>query len=250
MATFKGAAYKVLKKNGKPLHYREITKIALKEGLIETEGETPEATMNAYLSMDIRDNGDNAQFKRTDPGYYTLNSKRTEEVSYTMDTFLIRNRINESLTAREKGDIAEDRVAELITLYGKEEGLTCYKPKTDSEGIDLVVKRRGSLGVIYLQIKSSFGYKENGRLVSSIKDSNIIESDKMFFVFVYFDLIEGDLFENVFYIPASEFIKKANLNNDNRRVFTAGLKNLNRNKFVEFMIEKRELADKIMNSLE
>lgn len=49
---FKDAAYEVLKKEGKPLHYREIASRALVLGILETEGDTPGSTMGALLYTD------------------------------------------------------------------------------------------------------------------------------------------------------------------------------------------------------
>lgn len=50
--SFKEAAIKILKEAEEPLSPREITRIALEEGLIESSGETPEATMAAQLYTD------------------------------------------------------------------------------------------------------------------------------------------------------------------------------------------------------
>ena len=52
MNTFKQSAIEILKKTGKPLHYGEITKLALESGILETEGATPEATMGAQMIME------------------------------------------------------------------------------------------------------------------------------------------------------------------------------------------------------
>lgn len=49
---FKDAAYEVLKKEGKPLHYQEIASRALALGILETEGDTPGSTMGALLYTD------------------------------------------------------------------------------------------------------------------------------------------------------------------------------------------------------
>lgn len=38
---FKDAAFEILKESGKPLHYNEITNIALNKGILETAGQTP-----------------------------------------------------------------------------------------------------------------------------------------------------------------------------------------------------------------
>jgi HB1, ASXL, restriction endonuclease HTH domain len=47
--TFLEAAEAVLRAERKPLTVREITEIALRHGLLETHGKTPEATMSAAL---------------------------------------------------------------------------------------------------------------------------------------------------------------------------------------------------------
>lgn len=49
---FKDAAYEVLKKEGKPLHYREIASRAIETGILEPEGKTPGSTMGALLYTD------------------------------------------------------------------------------------------------------------------------------------------------------------------------------------------------------
>jgi Holliday junction resolvase len=79
MNTFKKAAIKVLKKAKKPLHYKEITRLALEAGLVETEGATPEATMNAQIAVDIKSKGKESLFIRTAPATYALNPDKKEE---------------------------------------------------------------------------------------------------------------------------------------------------------------------------
>ncbi len=49
MNTFKQSAIEILKKAGTPLRYTEITRFALESGILETEGATPEASMNAQI---------------------------------------------------------------------------------------------------------------------------------------------------------------------------------------------------------
>ncbi|NQS90319.1 hypothetical protein HQ584_11080 [Patescibacteria group bacterium] len=257
MKSFKQAAIETLKELGKPLHYKDITKLAIKNGLIASEGKTPWATMNAQLSMDIVKNGDNSEFIRTDPGYFYLKtlkvslSDRVKIKDVSAKARIIKHRINKLLSTKQKGDITEARVAELITLYG-DEGLSCYRPISDDEGIDIIVKRRGRLEVVYIQVKSTYGYKEDRGFVSKVKEKTIQNKTRMLMVFVYFDLTEGDLYDHVFCIPAPEFLKlttnKKKKTTD--RVFTVGLKNPDRSKYAEFMIEKRELANKIVEIMD
>ncbi len=79
MVSFKLAAIKILKDAKEPLHYEEITKRALKKNLIETTGSTPEATMNAQISVDIKAKQEKSPFVRAKPGVFALNPSFTEK---------------------------------------------------------------------------------------------------------------------------------------------------------------------------
>lgn len=178
MQSFKEIAYQILIEEQKPLHYRELTDIALKKNLLKSSGKTPWATMNAQLSMDIIEKGERSAFIRTDPGYYSLKDNKHAVVdtsrikSKVTKSRIVTHQINNSLSSKQKGDIGEARIAELITLYG-ELGLSCYKPMSDDEGIDLIVKRRGGLDIVYIQVKTTYGYKDRG-FVSTIKEKKFI----------------------------------------------------------------------------
>ncbi len=247
MKSFKDIAYDILKEEGKPLHYREITKIAIQKGLLKSVGKTPWATMNAQLTMNIIQKGTGSQFIRSKPGFYSLNPTQSLILKKQLTYFIAKHKINQKVTSKQKGDIAEARVAELITLYG-DEGLSCYKPISDDEGIDLIVKRRGRLEVVYLQVKSTYGYKQDRGFVSTVKDKGLIDKARNIIVFVYFDLATGDFYDNIFCIPMPDFLRLTFNSNKNikSRVFTVGLNNLDKSKYAEFMIEKRELANRIL----
>lgn len=137
-------------------------------------------------------------------------------------------------------------MAELITLYG-DEGLSCYRPISDDEGIDIIVKRRERFDVVYVQVKSTYGYKERG-FVSTVKEKSIVNKERMLIIFVYFDLSEGDLFDQVFCIPAPDLLRltQNEQKKGTNRVFTVGLSKPDISKYAEFMIEKRELANRIL----
>lgn len=247
MNTFLELAQVILTKAKEPLHYKEITERAIKSGL-KTEGSTPWATMNAQISVDIQKNGDSSLFYRSQPGFYGLKDTAIQNNGITQSQNF-NHSITTDLNTKQKGDIAEARVAELITLYG-DEGLSCYRPLSDDEGIDIIVKKRGDAEVAYVQVKSTFGDTSRG-FVSTVKEKTIINKRRMLMVFVYFDLTEGDIHEHVFCIPAPEFLKLTK-NEDKKtghRVFTVGLNNPDKSKYAEFLIEKRELANKILEIL-
>jgi restriction system protein len=68
---FKAAARAVLEEIGHPLHYTDITEIALESGYLQSVGRTPQNTMRARLSVDVRDNPESF-FRQTAPGVYAL----------------------------------------------------------------------------------------------------------------------------------------------------------------------------------
>ena len=71
---FKAAAREVLREVGHPLHYSDITEIALESGYLRSAGRTPENTMRARLSVDVRDNPE-SPFVHTAPGVYGLKGR-------------------------------------------------------------------------------------------------------------------------------------------------------------------------------
>lgn len=70
--SFLAAAEKVLTDHGEPMHYRDIVRKAVADGFLATQGKTPEATLNAQLSVAIRDQGEQSVFVRVDPGIFGL----------------------------------------------------------------------------------------------------------------------------------------------------------------------------------
>lgn len=75
MNKFKISAIEVLRKEKKPLHYKEITRLALERGLLTTEGATPENSMNSQITTDIKTKGKDSSFQKISPSIYFLNPK-------------------------------------------------------------------------------------------------------------------------------------------------------------------------------
>lgn len=252
-SSFRDIAKLILSDSKKPLHYKEITRLATEKGLLKSDGKTPWATMNARLSMDIVNNGENSIFYRAQPGFFGIKTQGktvTTTIKKSLEYIVAKHKVTDSLNTKQKGDIAEARVSELLTLYG-DEGLSCYRPISDDEGIDIIAKRREKLEVAYIQVKSSYGYKDRG-FVSSVREKQIVNKERMILVFVYFDLSEGDLFDQIFCIPAPDFLRLT-ANEDKKpgvRVFTVGLRSPDKSKYAEFMIEKRELANRIIELMD
>jgi hypothetical protein len=252
---FKNAAIEILRKFGKPMSYKEITSIALETGILKSEGKTPWATMSSTLCMDIIHNQSNSPFYKTEPGFYGLKDSeyinKVQIVEEIKDDNNFTNEVRDYVNSQQKGNIGESRIAELLTLYGNE-GLSCYRPVSDDEGIDIIVKKRNTLDSAYIQVKTTFGPSNGRGFVSTVKDKNLITKARMLYVFVYFDTTEGDLFDYIFCIPGPEFAKLTETedNKNNQRTFTVSLNNPENSKYAEFMIEKRELANKVIEYLD
>jgi hypothetical protein len=73
MNKFRTSAITILTKAGKPLHYKEITRLALEKGILETEGATPDASMNAQIVLDIKRKSKLSEFIKTAPSTYAIN---------------------------------------------------------------------------------------------------------------------------------------------------------------------------------
>lgn len=67
------AAYQVLREANEPLHYREIARRMIDQGLWTTSGKTPERTINSRLAVDIKTNGKHSLFRRAQPGIFAIN---------------------------------------------------------------------------------------------------------------------------------------------------------------------------------
>lgn len=251
MNSFKDIAYQILKEAGKPLHSKEITKIALERGWLKTAGKTPEATMNAQLVVDINSKKEKSRFIKTAPSTFGLNSTLSIDVH---DKIKVKEsivaekkwKISKDVSTKQKGDIAEARIAELITLYG-DTTLSCYKPISDDEGIDLIVKEKGSLRTMYIQIKSRFGDNPDDIFTATTKASGVVDNYSTAVVFCFFDTEEGDLWDYLWFVPAPDLLKHANQLVGGRLLgFVAGRKKKETNKWDGYLIDKRDLANQII----
>ena len=248
MSTFKDIAYKILKEANKPLHSKEITDLALKQGLA-SEGKTPEMTMKASFIVDINTKKENSRFIKTAPSTFDINPK-FKGISKKKEKTGTQYIISKDISSQQKGSIAEARIAELIILYGKTL-LSGYKPISDDEGIDLIVKEKGkrNFKTIYIQVKSRFGDGDPGTYTATVKEKTLIDNYSMTIVFCYFDSEKGDIGQHLWFVPAPDFIKIANKLKDGRFGFVAGFKKKESNKWDDYLIDKQALANKIVEQM-
>src|SRR5215207_5353683 len=70
--TFTEAAAEVLRMAGKPLHYKEITELAIEKNLLSHVGKSPEVTMGARLAALLKKEDKENPIIRVKPGVFGL----------------------------------------------------------------------------------------------------------------------------------------------------------------------------------
>ncbi len=70
--TWKNAIVKVLEDEEKALHYIEIAELISERGYRRNFGATPQDTVSAQLTTDLKRMGEKSQFARVDKGVYIL----------------------------------------------------------------------------------------------------------------------------------------------------------------------------------
>ena len=73
------AIIQVLTEADEPLHVRDITERILGQGLWETSGKTPDATVGARLYTDIKERGEASLFEQTGSAVFSLKKKDSKE---------------------------------------------------------------------------------------------------------------------------------------------------------------------------
>lgn len=123
---FADAAEEILGRHSKgaPMHYREITDLAVASGLIEPGGQTPEASMNVAIRQDIkRDDlaGRDQRFRAHGRGMYSL--KPTDDPlggAIQQKNSEVRRQLRERL-AELHPQLFEELIGELLTAVGYED---------------------------------------------------------------------------------------------------------------------------------
>src|SRR5215813_8245500 len=78
--TFTEAAAEVLRLAGKPLHYKEITELAIEKNLLSHVGKSPEVTMGARLAALLKKSSKENPLVRVKPGVFALREWSDETI--------------------------------------------------------------------------------------------------------------------------------------------------------------------------
>src|SRR5512140_3624840 len=79
--TFTEAAAHVLRLVGKPLHYKEITDVAIEKNLLSHVGKSPEVTMGARLAALVKKGDKENPLIRVKPGVFALREWSSDTIA-------------------------------------------------------------------------------------------------------------------------------------------------------------------------
>jgi HB1, ASXL, restriction endonuclease HTH domain/Restriction endonuclease len=119
--TFTEAAAEVLRLAGKPLHYKEITELAVEKNLLSHVGKSPEVTMGARLAALIKKEDKTQPIVRLKPGVFALREWEKKKAA--------RGSAAAAAAAEDAAESAEAEADENAVAMDLEEAVTTRTPK-------------------------------------------------------------------------------------------------------------------------
>lgn len=178
MNKFKSAAIQILSLSKNPLHYKEITRLALEKGILETEGKTPAASMNAQIVTEINTLGDKANFIKTAQATYALNPNKPKTIKEAKEPESGKRELLEKIGSGFIGKAGEHYVTSELLFRGYNASIMSV-----DVGMDIIATKNNKL--FSLQVKTSNLHKTNCYIFDMRKVS--LERDyagNVFYVFV------------------------------------------------------------------
>ncbi|HQQ96768.1 MAG TPA: restriction endonuclease [Cyclobacteriaceae bacterium] len=173
--SFREVAIKILERFSEPKTAKEITYLAIEEGLLETTGATPEATMAAQIYLDINNNK-GTSFRKVGRGLFTLKTKTEDPSSPHVIIYnqneLTKKDLMERLLIMDPFQF-EFLVADLLQKIGYEN--VFVTKRSGDKGIDITANLTvgGVTNVkTVVQVKRySHGNKIDGKIIAQLRGS-------------------------------------------------------------------------------
>jgi len=134
--TFLDAAHEILKQAGQSLHYTLIAQRALAAGLVDTRGQTPEATMGSRLYVDTK--RPDSRFRRERRGVFALVEPQPRDIAQRIDALNrgVRAELRKRLLQMPP-DRFEALIGELLIALGFDEPTVEVTSHSGDAGIDV-----------------------------------------------------------------------------------------------------------------
>ncbi len=193
MNKFKNAAIEILKENGGPLHYKEITKRALDKGILVTDGKTPDASMNAQIITEINSKGSKATFIKTAPATYDLNPNKPKDKPVKPKK--TASRYSEKIDSGFTGKAGEHYVTSELLFRGYNASIMSV-----DVGMDIIATKNNRL--FSLQVKTSNLNSSNSFIFDMRKVA--LERNYAGNVFYIFVMIHADGSKSSLILPSNK----------------------------------------------
>jgi hypothetical protein len=151
------------------------------------------------------------------------------------------------LSSKQKGNVSENRIVELITL-GSQGKLTCYRPDADDDGLDLIVNERENFRPIFLQVKGRF-VLNNRQFVQNVGVETFKPDKRFYLAFVLFTQERFEV-HRVWLVPSRDFAVKAN-RKESGKTYKAFFRfsanpNSSEDKWAEYQLHPASLGSRIV----
>ena len=146
--TFLGAAKAILEEMKVPMHFKKITELAIQRGILRSSGKTPEWTMGARISVDIKHKGADSDFIRVDSGRYGLRRwKRGRSAVAGLDNSLGGPRYW-LVCAEPQNFVADLENNSFDTIGVKQRMLRTLEKLSPGDKVVVYIKRQAQFGAI------------------------------------------------------------------------------------------------------
>jgi hypothetical protein len=197
MKGFKHAAFEVLKDAKTPMHYKDITRIAIEKRLIRTDGKSPDHTMISQLSTEIKNKQERSNFIKTAPGVFALNPHMIEEEVVKPIKKVILEK-GKKIGGGFTGKAGEHFVCSELLFRGYNASIMSV-----DVGMDIIATKSNKL--FSLQVKTSNLHPTNTYIFDMRKVS--LERDYAGNVFYVFVMIHPDGKKSALVLPSNEIDK-------------------------------------------
>ena len=156
------------------------------------------------------------------------------------------------LSSQAKGNIAEDRVKEII-LLNSGGLLNVYRPVIDTRGIDLIILKDGVFIPIYLQVKSRFQVQKKDQLILTVAKNTFKEHHAYYLVGISFEPDKAEIGEQILFMPSKKVIEMANVVNNNGKEYyriNVSYSKAKNSKYKKYFMSKRDFVESLLEKFE
>ncbi|MDX1718605.1 MAG: hypothetical protein R3353_00450 [Salegentibacter mishustinae] len=156
------------------------------------------------------------------------------------------------LSSQAKGNIAEDRVKEII-LLNSQGLLNVYRPVIDTRGIDMIVLKEGVFLPIYIQVKSRFQVKKKDQLILTIAKNTFKQHHANYLVGISYEPDSAEIGEDILFMPSKKVIEMASTVQNNGKEYyriQVTYSKAKSSKYKKYFMSKQDFVESLLEKFE